>query len=277
MSVPDSLVIRQACALLAQHLEPKLIQGNERIWLRPGTNLSGQKRAARANIGKQNSVSGAAENKENPATRLARLAEEARTAVEPRALGTLRDTFVFSTGNPFADLVFVGEAPGAEEEKAGEPFVGPAGALLDKIIKAMGLNRSQVYITNVVKFRPKIEGDQGRANRKPTPQELASCLPIVQRELAIIEPKVIVALGGSAFAGLTGTADARVNQARGRFHTWQGIPLMVTFHPSYLLRQSDEAAERSEKRKLWEDMLLVMEKLGLPISERQRGYFKSSP
>lgn len=182
----------------------------------------------------------------------------------------LRETMVFAVGNPHSPLVFVGEAPGAEEEKEREPFVGPAGQLLTKIIGVMGLQRSQVYITNIVKYRPSTsDAQQGSRNRAPTPEEIAAGLPWLRRELGIIAPRVIVALGGTAIQGLLGEG-LTVGKARGRFHDFDGIPVMPTFHPSYLLRNES----LTERRKVWEDLLQVMEKLGLPISPKQRAYFK---
>lgn len=187
-----------------------------------------------------------------------------------REQGHLRDTLVFSVGNPASPLVLVGEAPGEEEEKLGEPFVGPAGQLLTKMLTAMGLQRSQVYITNIVKYRPAItDGAQGSKNRRPTPEEIAVGLPHLRRELAVLRPKVLVALGATALEGLAGEA-IPIGRARGQWRTFEGIPLMPTFHPSYLLR--NEAL--SERRKVWEDLLQVMEKLGLPISAKQRAFFK---
>ena len=188
-----------------------------------------------------------------------------------RSMGTLRDTMVFAVGNPDAQLMLVGEAPGAEEEKQREPFVGPAGQLLDKILKAMGIQRSEVYISNIVKFRPRIDDlpDQGSKNRKPTAEEMAAAVQYVKQEIAIVQPKVIVALGGTAMEGLLGIEGA-VSRMRSHFHDLDGRPVMVTYHPSYLLRNEDI----SEKRKLWEDMLMVMERLGMEISDKQRGFFK---
>jgi DNA polymerase len=120
-----------------------------------------------------------------------------------RALGTLRETIVFATGNPLADVMFIGEAPGAEEEKQKKPFVGPAGQKLTQIIGAMGLSRDDVYISNIVKFRPK-KGDgrfQGSSNRKPDQAEMASCISFIRAEIEVVQPKVIVALGGTAAEG----------------------------------------------------------------------------
>jgi DNA polymerase len=187
-----------------------------------------------------------------------------------RERGALRDTMVFAVGNPNSPLVLVGEAPGAEEEKLGEPFVGPAGQLLTKMITAMGLERSQVYITNIVKYRPAIEGgEQGSKNRRPTADEIAAGLPHLRRELALLRPRVLVALGATALEGLAGEP-LPIGRARGQWRTFEGIPLMPTFHPSYLLHNESLA----ERRKVWEDLLQVMEKLGLPISAKQRAFFK---
>ncbi|MEJ6644620.1 MAG: uracil-DNA glycosylase [Akkermansiaceae bacterium] len=204
-----------------------------------------------------------------PDEQIASLKLTAETWPAARALGTLRDIMVFSCGNPRADLMLVGEAPGYHEELKTEPFAGPAGAKLDQILKAMGLSRDLVYISNVCKFRPATK-NQTTNNRKPSAEELACSLPFIQAEIDIVKPKVIIALGASAAEGLLKKA-APVGQLREAWHQFQGIPLRVTYHPSYLLRQEDGLGE---KRNLWEDMLAAMEKLGLPISEKQQGYFK---
>ena len=186
-----------------------------------------------------------------------------------RRLGTLRDTMVFAVGNPRARLMLVGEAPGYEEERQGEPFVGPAGQLLTRILGAMGLQRSDVYISNVCKFRPSMGENQGTANRAPSPEELAACLPLIMAEIRAIQPACIVCLGGSSAKGLLGTQQG-VNALRGRWMECQGVPVRVTYHPSYLLRNEALSARRA----LWEDMLEVMERLGMPVSEKQRNYFR---
>ena len=176
---------------------------------------------------------------------------------------------VFGSGNIDADLFLCGEAPGAEEELVGEPFVGPAGELLDRIISAMGLSRESIYIGNVVNFRPRHERAYG--NRPPTAEEMNFCLPYLRAQLEIVQPKVIVALGKTATDGLLGAdPQRRLGQMRGNWHEYSGIPMMVTYHPSYLLHNPS----KSSKRKVWEDMLLVMEKLQLPISEKQRAFFQ---
>lgn len=184
-----------------------------------------------------------------------------------RDLNSLRDTMVFATGNPHTQLMLIGEAPGYYEEVQQEPFVGRAGEKLNQILKAMGLSRDMVYISNIVKFRPALP-NQKTNNRAPTPEEIEACLPIIMHEIQVIQPKMIVALGGTAAVGLL-REQGSVSSMRGRFHDLNGIPVRVTYHPSYLLRSDSPR----EKRKVWEDMLAVMERLGMPISEKQRGYF----
>lgn len=209
--------------------------------------------------------------------RIAALKAQAENDEECRALGTLRDTMVFSVGNPCSDLMFVGEAPGFEEERQREPFVGPAGQKLTQIIQAMGLRRpDDVYISNIVKFRP-LDGDarfQGQRNRKPSPVEMGASVKYVKAEIEIVRPKAIVALGATAAEGLLEISGS-ISRLRNQFHNLDGIPVMVTYHPSYLLRQESKTPDRgkADKRKVWEDMLLVMERMGLPVSEKQRGYF----
>ena len=184
-----------------------------------------------------------------------------------RELNSLRDTMVFATGNPHTKLMLIGEAPGYYEEVQQEPFVGRAGEKLNQILRAMGLSRDMVYISNIVKFRPALP-NQRTNNRAPTPEEIEACLPIIMHEIRVIRPKMIIALGGTAAVGLLGEQGS-VSSMRGRFHDLNGIPVRVTYHPSYLLRSDSPR----EKRKVWEDMLAVMERLDMPISEKQRGYF----
>ncbi len=175
---------------------------------------------------------------------------------------------VFGEGPPDAAIFFCGEAPGADEEVAGQPFVGKAGQLLDKIIAAMGLSRGEVYIGNILKWRP--EHDKPFGNRPPTEEEMAFCLPYLRAQIEIIRPEVIVALGNTAVTGLLGPdPKRRMSAVRGTWHEFQGIPLMITFHPSYLLRHDTHRT----KRLVWEDMMAVMEKAGLAVSEKQRGFF----
>lgn len=205
------------------------------------------------------------------AEKLAALAVLAETAPEPRALGTLRETMVFATGSPEAEVMFIGEAPGAEEERQREPFVGPAGQKLTSIIKAMGLDRERVYISYICKFRPAMP-DQGSSNRAPTREEMRACLPFIVTEIDILRPKVIIALGKTASEGLG--IEGPVSRLRGRFFEVRGIPTMITFHPSFILLEENLAGGGLEvKRQVWEDMLQVMEKCDLPISAKQRGFF----
>ncbi len=182
-------------------------------------------------------------------------------------LASSRTQTVFGVGNPDAEIMFIGEAPGADEDAQGEPFVGRAGQLLTKIIKAMGFAREEVYIANILKCRPDVPaGSFG--NRPPTPREMQTCRPYLMEQIDIIKPKVIVALGAVAVEGLLGTR-APMRELRGRWDSFNGTPLMITYHPAYLLRNQSP----SEKRKVWEDMMLVLERLDKLISEKQRNYF----
>jgi uracil-DNA glycosylase family 4 len=162
-----------------------------------------------------------------------------------------RTQIVFGTGNPAADIVFVGEAPGADEDRAGEPFVGAAGQLLTKMIEAMGYARGDVYICNVIKCRPP-------GNRNPEPGEVAACEPFLRKQLAALRPRIIVTLGKFAAHCLLGV-DTPITRLRGTFASYEGVPVMPTYHPAYLLR------EPSRKREAWADLQQVMaalEKLG---------------
>jgi DNA polymerase len=168
-----------------------------------------------------------------------------------------RTNIVYGVGNPDAPLVFVGEAPGADEDRTGEPFVGAAGQLLTKMIEAMGFARGDVYICNILKCRPP-------GNRNPEPDEIAACEPFLKRQLAAIRPRMIVCLGKFAAQCLL-RSDAPISRLRGQFHAYEGIPLMPTFHPAYLLRNP------SAKREVWSDLQLVMAELDrLGISRVRR-------
>ena len=159
-----------------------------------------------------------------------------------------RKTIVYGSGNPRAELVFVGEGPGEEEDKQGVPFVGAAGQLLTKMIEAMKFSRDTVYICNVVKCRPP-------NNRNPEPDEIKACEPFLQAQLRVIKPKVIVALGKFAAQTLL-RDDTAITRLRGQWRKYEGIDLMPTFHPAYLLRSPDE------KKKAWMDLQEVMKRLG---------------
>jgi len=201
------------------------------------------------------------------AARLAEIQTRVTSCLKCPHLVRSRTQTVFGVGNPDADVMFVGEAPGADEDAQGEPFVGRAGQLLTKIIKAMGFNRSDVYIANVLKCRPDMPpGSSG--NRPPTPMEMQTCLPYLTEQIRIIQPKVMIALGATAVEGLLGTRGV-MRELRGKWHSYQDTPLMITYHPSYLLRNQAP----SEKRKVWEDMLQVLERIDYPITEKQRNYF----
>ncbi|MDB6026968.1 MAG: polymerase, partial [Verrucomicrobiales bacterium] len=153
------------------------------------------------------------------------------------------------------------------EDEQGEPFVGKAGQLLTKIIQTMGYARESIYIANILKCRPDMPAGEA-GNRKPTPEEMNTCLPYLLEQIDLIQPKVIVALGGTAMEGLFGKG-LGITKLRGKWMTYRDIPTMPTYHPSYLLRNQ----ALSEKRNVWEDMLEVLERLGKPISDKQRGYF----
>jgi uracil-DNA glycosylase family 4 len=198
---------------------------------------------------------------------LAHLNERAQACQKCPHLVARRHTVVFGVGDPEAQLMFVGEGPGEEEDLKGEPFVGKAGQLLTKMIVAMGLTREQVYIANIVKCRPDMPaGVPG--NRKPTRDEMDTCVPYLRAQIDIIKPRALVALGATAIEGLVG-ATGPMGAMRGKFVEYRSVPVMPTYHPSYLLRNQSN----TEKRKVWEDLLKVMEKLELPINEKQRGFF----
>ncbi len=163
-------------------------------------------------------------------------------------LHPMRTQIVFGVGNPHAELVFVGEAPGADEDAQGEPFVGRAGQLLTKIIEAMGMKREDVYICNILKCRPP-------NNRTPETDEILACSPFLLQQLRSIQPKFICALGGPAAQTLLQTKEG-ITKLRGRFHDYHGIPLLPTFHPAYLLRNP------YEKKTVWEDMKLLLRAMG---------------
>jgi uracil-DNA glycosylase len=209
----------------------------------------------------------AALSPEAKAAAFAELRERALACMRCPHLAASRKNVVFGVGSLDAELMFIGEAPGADEDDQGEPFVGRAGQLLTKIIQAMGLTRDTVYIGNILKCRPDTPG-QAAGNRKPTAEEMNTCIPYLHEQIDLIRPKVIVALGATAVEGLLGKTIG-ITRLRGTWKTYRGTPLMPTYHPAYLLRNQAP----SEKRRVWEDMLQVMEKLGLPISAKQRNYF----
>lgn len=189
----------------------------------------------------------------SPAERLERLRAEVLGDCRRCKLHRGRHSIVFGDGNPEARLAFVGEAPGGEEDRRGLPFVGEAGQLLSRMIAAMGFQRDDVYICNVLKCRPP-------NNRDPAPDEVEMCEPFLKAQLAIVRPQVIVALGAHAAHALLGTR-APIGQLRGAWHSYDvmgtPVPLMPTFHPAYLLRQP-EAQQQARKREVWTDLQKVM-------------------
>lgn len=207
---------------------------------------------------------------EAKAAAFAELRARVLPCVKCAPLAAARKNVVFGVGDIHARLMFVGEAPGADEDEQGEPFVGKAGQLLTRIIQAMGLSRDSVYIANILKCRPDTPG-QSAGNRKPTPEEMQTCIPYLQAQIDLIRPRVLVALGATAVEGLLGKT-LGITRLRGHWQTYRGTPLMPTYHPAYLLRNQAPI----EKRRVWEDMLQVMERLGLPISEKQRNYFSKA-
>lgn len=170
-------------------------------------------------------------------------------------LSSGRKNIVFGAGNSQAQLVFVGEGPGYDEDLQGQPFVGAAGQLLTKIIQAIGLNRESVYICNIIKCRPP-------GNRNPQPDEISACSPFLRRQLESIAPDFICALGTFAAQTLLQTTTP-ISRLRGRFFDYMGAKLMPTYHPAYLLRNPEQ------KRTVWEDMQLLMRAMGLPRPERR--------
>jgi DNA polymerase len=179
------------------------------------------------------------------------LSREAASCTRCR-LADQRRNVVVGEGDPHARVMFVGEGPGAEEDRTGRPFVGQAGMLLDAMIFSLGLERRQVYIANVVKCRPP-------GNRDPEADEVAACAPFLDRQIALIRPQVIVALGKPAARRLTGST-APISALRGRWSSYLGIPVLPTFHPAYLLRSP------LAKREVWQDLKAVRERLELPAS-----------
>jgi DNA polymerase len=231
------------------HLEMERSLGAEHLPFRPERvkELRGKRRAAAAAPAGPSAAGKAAE------------LEKLRRELEPCCrceLGQGRKNLVFGVGRPDADLLFVGEGPGQQEDEQGVPFVGPAGQLLTKIIEAIGLPRDEVYIANIVKCRPP-------GNRPPLPEESALCLPYLRRQIEIIRPRIIVTLGNVPTQTLLQTA-VGITKTRGIFVERDGILFMPTFHPAYLLR------DPNKKKEVWEDMKKIwakMKELGLRIGE----------
>jgi DNA polymerase len=179
------------------------------------------------------------------------LTEEVARCTRCAELASTRTQTVFGVGPMDAEICFVGEAPGADEDAQGEPFVGAAGQLLNRIITACGMKREEVYICNILRCRPP-------GNRLPLPNEAANCREYLDRTLDLIRPKFICCLGGCAAQNLLST-QVSVSKLRGRFHDYRGTPVLVTYHPAYLLRNP------SSKREVWEDMKTLLARIGRPV------------
>jgi uracil-DNA glycosylase family 4 len=187
----------------------------------------------------------------DPADALRLIREDLGDCTRCRLSKQGRKQIVFGVGNPKAELMFVGEAPGADEDQQGEPFVGRAGQLLNNMIKAMGLRREDVYIANIIKCRPP-------GNRTPERDECDTCSPFLMRQIAAIKPKVIVALGAVAAKTLL-AINAPMSEFRGRWFDFRGTKLAVTYHPAFLLR------DPRQKKEAWKDLQMVMKELGMAI------------
>jgi len=247
----------ETAAILRQHLETELLLGAREIPVCLQASQEDANPTRRAGTD--------AKEASRKAEQLRQLDEQHVRACTKCGLSKTRTQTVFGQGNPAARIVFVGEAPGAEEDRQGLAFVGRAGQLLTRMIAAMGLSRDDVFICNVLKCRPP-------NNRAPATDEIAACSGYLFEQIRIIQPEVIIALGAPAAQTLLGTRES-IGRLRGRFHDFypsgtpmigEPIPLMATYHPAYLLRNP------GEKRRAWEDLKLVMERLGLPIPERYR-------
>jgi uracil-DNA glycosylase family 4 len=186
-------------------------------------------------------------------TALSLLNERVRPCTKCGELAATRTQTVFGVGRLDPDICFIGEAPGGDEDRLGEPFVGAAGLLLNNIIKACGLTRDDVYICNVLKCRPP-------GNRTPRPEEAANCREYLDRQLELVRPKTICCLGGCAATNLLGVA-APLGKLRGRFHDYKGIPVLCTYHPAYLLPHR----QPEKKKEVWDDMQTLLKRLGRPI------------
>jgi DNA polymerase len=184
---------------------------------------------------------------------LAVLAERVNTCPRCAELVSTRTQTVFGVGPVDAELCLIGEAPGADEDRLGEPFVGAAGQLLNRILAACGFKREEVYIANIIKCRPP-------GNRTPKPEEAANCREYLERQLELVRPKYICCLGGTAAQNLLSTT-APLGRLRGRFHHYNGVPVLCTYHPAFLLPHRSP----DKKKDVWEDMKLLLQRMGRPI------------
>jgi len=253
--------VREAFQELVHHLHARLREDRVR-----GGRLSYLVAAGDSGAGREAALPPETASRKTPRDRTApvRAGEETLEAIRQALgdcqrcpLGAKRRRLVFGEGNPHAELVFIGEAPGADEDLQGRPFVGRAGQLLTKIIEAMGLKRDNVYICNILKCRPP-------GNRNPAPDEVAACEPFLIRQLEAIRPRIICALGSVAARTLLKT-EAPITVLRGRFQSYQGLRLMPTYHPAYLLRNP------AAKKQVWEDVQIIMKAMDLKLPEHKNG------
>src|SRR5579872_2532522 len=187
------------------------------------------------------------------------LAREVAECVRCKGLAATRTQTVFGVGPLDPDICFVGEAPGEQEDYQGQPFVGPAGQLLDRIIAACGMQRADVFILNILKCRPP-------GNRKPSAEEAGNCRGFLERQIELVRPKYLCALGATAAQHLLGSS-LGIGKLRGRFHDFNGIPVLCTYHPSYLLRL-EEPEKTNKKREVWEDMKKLLAQMGREIPKK---------
>jgi uracil-DNA glycosylase family 4 len=236
--------VRELIAAFRTHLEARGRSGALGVPLAPSPRMGPAPQVVAASGSEPEAV--ATSRSEGGAGRLQAVRDELGDCTRCKLSGG-RKNIVFGRGNPDADLVFVGEAPGADEDMKGEPFVGAAGQLLDKMIGAMGYGRDDVYICNVIKCRPP-------QNRNPEPDEVAACEPFLKKQLAALRPRMLVALGKFASQSLCGE-QTPITRLRGNVRTYEGVPVMPTYHPAYLLRTPEA------KREVWSDLQAVMASL----------------
>lgn len=263
MSEPRTLALDQLARMGKQHLDSLKAAGIE--WL-PGGLKAGPPRApSGAPTSQQTTLFGEPtpplatsaksmpENLDERRRALHVLAEQASSCTRCSELVASRTQTVFGVGQPGVDLCFVGEAPGADEDAQGEPFVGAAGQLLNRIIAACKMKREEVYICNIIKCRPP-------GNRTPTVEEANHCREYLDKQLELVRPRFIVALGSTAAVNLLNTTQS-LGKLRGRFHDYHGIPVMVTYHPAYLLPHRNP----DKKKDVWQDMKMLMARMGRPV------------
>jgi len=251
--MPDSETpSSRATQAMVQKLESLERAGVTHLGKVPGGNVVDQPPPARPAT--QAADPGISTETDQRAAALAELSQRVAACTRCSELARTRTQTVFGAGSPYARLVFLGEAPGADEDRQGEPFVGRAGALLTRIIQACTLTRSDVYILNILKCRPP-------GNRNPLPVEAAACREHLDHQLAVIQPEFICCLGSIAAQNLLDT-DTSIGRLRGRFHDYNGIKVLCTYHPAYLLRNP------AAKRKVWDDMQLLMGEMGIELPGR---------